>query len=182
VRRAVLRFPAGLGIEIPHLRSCSITRLRTLGAAGCPAESQLGHGHALAEAQAGSQIITEGVSLQLFLGPFNNSLQPSFEILAQGNTPFDERVVLTGTAVPDKPPYGEDLVISIPSIPTVPLEPDASIVTMSLTVGVTKPRNPSDANTVVVPNSCPRGGFPFAADFIYANGSSGDSFATTPCP
>jgi hypothetical protein len=182
VRRAVLRFPAGLGIEIPHLRSCSIARLRTLGASGCPAQSQLGHGHALAEARAGSQIITEGISLWLFLGPFNNSLQPSFEILAQGYTPFDERVVLTGIAIPDKPPYGEDLVISIPSIPTVPLEPDASIVTMSLTVGVSKPRNPNDANTVVMPTSCPSDGFPFAAEFTYADGSSGNSLATAPCP
>jgi hypothetical protein len=181
VRRSVLRFPAGLGIEIPHLRSCSIARLRTHGPSGCSTQSLLGHGHALAEAQAGSQIITENISLWVFLGPFKN-LQPTFEILGQGYTPFDERVVLTGTALPDNPPYGEDLVINIPPIPTLPLEPDASIVTMSLTVGVSKPHNPREANTIVVPPSCPAGGFPFAASFTYANDTSGSTLATAPCP
>jgi hypothetical protein len=181
VRRAVLRFPAELGIEIPHLRSCAIARLRARGANGCPAQSLLGRGHALAEAQAGSQIITEDISLWLFLGPFHN-LQPTFEILGQGYTPFDERVVLAGTVLPDNPPYGEDLVMSIPPIPTLPLEPDASIVSMSLTVGASKPRHPRDANTVVVPPSCPAGGFPFAAEFTYADNSTGSARATAPCP
>ena len=181
VRRSVLRFPAGLGIEIPHLRSCSIARLRAHGAGGCPAQALLGHGHALAEAQAGSQLITEGISLWLFVGPFHN-LEPTFEILGQGYTPFDERVVLTGTVLPDSAPYGEDLVMNIPPIPTIPLEPDASMVTMSLTVGVSKPRDPRNANMVVVPARCPPGGFPFAADFTYADGSGGSSSSTVPCP
>jgi hypothetical protein len=179
VRRSVLRFPAGLGIEIPHLRSCSIARLRTRGPSGCSAQSELGHGHALAEALAGSQLITENISLWLFLGPFHN-LEPTFEILGQGFTPFDERVVLTGSVAIDRPPYGEDLVLSIPPIPTVPLEPDASIVDMSLTVGTSKPT--AQANTVVVPPSCPAGGFPFAAEFTYADGSSSSALAGAGCP
>lgn len=181
VRRSVLRFPANLGIEIPHLRSCSIARLRARGASGCSSQSLLGRGHALAEAQAGSQLIAEDISLWLFVGPFHN-LQPTFEILGQGYTPFDQRVVLTGTVLPDTPPYGEDLVMNVPPIPTIPLEPDASIVTMSLTVGVSKPRFPSVANTVVVPSSCPAGGFPFGADFTYADGSAGSALASAPCP
>jgi hypothetical protein len=181
IRRAILRFPAGLGIEIPHLRSCSPARLRARGAGGCPAQSQLGHGHALAEAQAGSQIITENIALGLFLGPFVN-LEPTFEVLGQGYTPFDERVVLTGTVAVDNPPYGEDLILSVPSIPTLPLEPNASIVSMELTVGTSKPRNPREANTVVVPSRCPKGGFPFAADFTYADGSSTSALASAPCP
>lgn len=87
VRRAILRFPSGLGIEIPHLRSCSIARLRARGPSGCSAQSELGRGHALAEAMAGSQLITENISLWLFLGPFHN-LEPSFEIFGQGITPL----------------------------------------------------------------------------------------------
>jgi hypothetical protein len=181
VRRAILRFPAGLGIEIPHLRSCDIGRLRARGPNACPPQSQLGRGRALAEAQAGSQTIAEDISLSLFLGPFHN-LQPTFELLGQGFTPFDERVVLSGTVRPDNPPYGEDLVMSIAPIPTLPLEPDASIVTMSLTVGVSKPSHPRTANTVVVPPSCPASGFPFAAALTYADGSSGIALATAPCP
>jgi hypothetical protein len=181
VRRSILRFPLGLGIEIPHLRSCSTTRLRAHGPRGCSSQSLLGQGHAVAEAQAGSQVVSEEIALWLFLGPFHN-LEPTFEILGQGFTPFDERVVLSGTVLPDNPPYGEDLVLSVPSIPTLPLEPNASISTMTLTVGTRKPRDPRNANTVVVPGRCPVGGFPFAASFTYADGSTGEASAAAPCP
>jgi hypothetical protein len=181
VSRTVLRFPAGLGVEIPHLLSCSPARLRAQGPKGCPAQSLLGRGYALAEAQAGSQIIREGIKLTLFVGPFHN-LQPTFEIFGQGYSPFDEHVVLTGTVRPDNPPYGEDLVLSIPPIPTLPLEPDASILNMALTVGTVKPRHPITVNTIVVPHSCPAGGFPFAAEFTYADGSTSSALAHATCP
>ncbi len=107
---------------------------------------------------------------------------PAFEILGQGYTPFDQRMVFTGTATPDRAPYGEDLVMSIPPIPTLPLEPDASIVTLSLTVGTRARRHLSDVNTIVVPGSCPLGGFPFAAEFTYADGSHGSTLAAALCP
>ncbi|HLM86033.1 MAG TPA: hypothetical protein VK272_07595 [Solirubrobacteraceae bacterium] len=181
VRRSILRFPAGMTLEVPHLRSCSASRLRARGATGCPAESALGRGHALVEAHVGSQTLTENVSLWVFLGPLQN-LQPSIEILAQGYTPFDERVVLDGTMLPTGGPYGEALTLSIPPIPTLTFEPDASIVTFSLVIGAHEQRKARDANTVRLPASCPRGGFPFAAEFSYADGSSGSSVNTAPCP
>jgi hypothetical protein len=53
---------------------------------------------------------------------------------------------------------------------------------MSLTVGVSKPRHPREANTIIVPSRCPAGGFPFAADFTYADGSSGNTINKVPCP
>jgi hypothetical protein len=181
VRRALLRLPAGLSLEIPELRSCAVGRLWARGAGGCPAQSEIGHGHALVEARAGSQIVSEEISLWVFLGPLLSS-GPTFAVLGQGRTPFDERLVLPGTVVSDNPPYGEDLVVLISPIPTLPLEPDASIVAMSLTVGVSHPRHPREANTVVVPSVCPAGGFPFAAEFTYADGSTGGALATSSCP
>jgi hypothetical protein len=180
IRRAILRFPAGMSVEIPALRSCTAKHLRTFGARGCPAGSQLGSGHALAEVQAGSQTMTEDIALSVFLGPLRN-LQPTVEVLAQGYTPFDERVVFTGTMLPDIAPYGERLVMSIPAIHSLPLEPDASIVDLSLTVGASH-RHAQITSAVVVPSDCPAGGFPFAAEFTYADGSSGSAQASTPCP
>ncbi len=180
VRRSVLQFPAGLSLEIPKLRSCTTARLRARGPSGCPAQSEIGSGHALVEVRAGTLILTEEVTLWAFLGEPRN-LQPTFEILAQGYTPLDERMVFTGMVLPDEAPYGEELVLSIPRIPTLPLEPDASIVSFSLTIGASKRPGKHDANTVVVPSSCPLGGFPFAAEFTYADGSDGSARATVPC-
>jgi hypothetical protein len=181
VRRSVVKFPAGLGLDIPSLRSCSAVRLRARGAGGCPVQAKLGSGHAVVEARAGSQLITESIKLWVFLGPLQN-FQPTFEVLGEGSTPRQERVVLSGTVVPDHAPYGETLVLNIPPIPTLPLEPDASISALSFTVG-TRPQLVSrHSNTVVVPASCPLGGFPFAAEFGYADGSSASALATALCP
>jgi hypothetical protein len=181
VRRSVLRLPAGLSLEVPSLRSCTAARLRARGTRGCPPQSKLGGGHALVEAHAGSQILTEEVALWTFLGAPRN-LQPTFEVLGQGYTPLEKRVVFTGVVLEDRAPYGEELVMSIPPISTLPLESDASIVTFSLTIGASKRHLASGANSVRVPSSCPVGGFPFAAEFSYADGSSGTTFATVPCP
>jgi len=180
VRHALLRFPVGLNIEIPQLRSCSATRLRKRGPSSCPPQSHLGNGEALAEVHAGSQVLAERVRLWVFLGPLHN-LSPTFLILGRGYTPFDEQVVISGSVVPDSSPFGEDLSMAIPPIPTLPLEPDASIVSMSLTVGSTAAGS-SHATTVLVPRHCPAQGLPFAATFTYADGSTGEAAATTRCP
>ncbi len=177
---SILRLPTGLGMEIPHLRSCAPERLRLLGARGCPAQSWLGVGRALVRAPLGSQQLGESISLWVFLGPLRD-LQPTFELLAQGYTPFDERVVLSGTVLPDNPPYGEDLVLPVPAIPTLALEPEASIASMSLTIGASR-RSARESNTTIEPARCPTGGFPFAAELTYTDGSTQDASTVTPCP
>lgn len=180
VRRVLLRFPAGLNVEIPLLRSCDESRLRAHGPGACPPRSHIGGGHALAVVHAGSQSIAEHITLWVFLGPLHN-LSPTFLVLGRGYSPFNERVVIAGSALSDSLPFGEDLAMTLPPIPTLPLEPDASIVNMSLSVGSTSP-HASHTATVVVPHRCPAGGFPFAAAFTYADGSSGRAFATAHCP
>jgi len=182
VRRAVLRLPAGLTLEIPSLRSCSTARLEARGARGCPRQSEIGTGHALVEANLGAQPITETATLRAFLGPPTENLQPTFEILGQGYTPIGQEMVLTATALADRPPYGEQLVMSIPPIPSIPPEPDASISSFSLTIGSDSPHRPRDANTILIPSSCPAGGFPFAAEFTYADGTVGSALARIACP
>jgi hypothetical protein len=177
----VLRLPAGLSIEIPRLRICPPARLRAHGVSGCPSQSEIGSGHALVEVRAGSQLITEETQLWAFLGPPKN-LEPTFEILGQGRTPIDERVVLSGTVAPATAPFGEELVMKIPPIATLPFEPDASVSSVSLTIGAKSLRSSRDSSAIVVPSSCPLGGFPFAAEFTYADGATGSSPATAVCP
>jgi hypothetical protein len=179
--RSTVRLPAGVTLEVPRLRSCSAPRLRARGIRGCPAASAIGHGQALVKAHDGSQTISENVSLWVFLGPLNN-LQPSIEVFGQGYTPFDEQLILTGTVLPAEGPYGEALALSIPPIPTLALEPDASIVTLSLVIGARARGDARDVNAVRLPSTCPPGGFPFAGEFTYADGSSGTSLGTAACP
>jgi hypothetical protein len=182
LRRSVLRFPAGMSVDIPSLHACSARRLRALGPSGCPARSEIGRGSAFAEVLAGSELLREHVAMWAFVGPLQNS-GPTVEILARGHTPFDKQVVLTGRVLPDSPPYGEKLVLSIPAIHTLRFEPDASMRTFSLTLGADRRQHPTrNTNAIVVPASCPPGGFPFAAEFTYADGSGDSALTTTPCP
>lgn len=180
VRSATLHFPAGLTLNVPHLRSCSESRLQALGADSCPAASGLGRGHAVVAGYIGSELVAENVSLRLFLGPLRN-LQPTVEVFGEGLSPIAEQVVLDGSVFADAAPYGERLVLAIPPIATVPPEPDASIPTFSLTVGTSGSQR-RDRATVHVPKRCPKGGFPLVAEFAYADGSSGLVRAAIPCP
>jgi hypothetical protein len=175
VSRSSLRLPAGLSLDIPHLRTCSALRLQAVGPSGCPARSAIGVGRAVVASQFGAQLSLENVTLSAFLGPPRN-LQPTFEILGTGYTPIGEQMVLEATATAVRAPYGEELTMSIPPIPTFPDQPDASVLSFSLTIGA------DGQNQVVVPSRCPAGGLPFAARFSYADGSHGDAFATVPCP
>ena len=180
VRRALLSFPAGLTLDIPQLSACSAPRLRARGSSGCSSQSQLGGGHALVVAPLGSQTITEAISLSIFLGVPQN-LQPTVEVLGQGLTPFDQQVLLSGATLSGRAPYGEELAISIPPIPTLPLEPDASMASISLVIGHAH-ASARNANAVLIPARCPQGGFPFAGEFTYADGSVSTATATVPCP
>ncbi len=181
LRRAVVHFPPGLTLDVPKLHSCTAARLRAHGAHGCPARSQIGTGHALADVHAGSTVESEEASIAVFVGPPQGA-DPTVEIVGQGYSPLEEREVITATALPDNPPYGEKLVMSVPAIPTIPLEPNASIVSFSVTIGGKAARKHHNPNTALLPSHCPVGGFPFAAEFSYENGSTSTSTATVPCP
>jgi hypothetical protein len=69
--------------------------------------------------------------------------------------------------------------------------PDVSIVSVQATIGpshLTYYKHvhgrlvPFSPRGVSVPERCPRGGFPFAAEFTFQDGSSASAQTTVPCP
>ena len=150
VHRSVLSLPAGLTLEVPSLRSCSAARLQAHGPDSCPPQSLIGRGHALAEALAGSEVISEEVALWAFIGPPQGN-NPTLELVGEGSTPVPAQVVVTGTVVPARPPYGEQLVIPIPPIPSLPSVSETSLANLTLTIGASGPHPARGANTVLVP-------------------------------
>jgi hypothetical protein len=173
VRTIVARLPAGLGIDLRGVRSCQPARLRRAGAAGCPPGSLLGRGHAALVVHAGSQTLPEQAAVWAFRGP-DDGASPTLEILSQGYTPLDRRTISTAVLTGARAPYGSQLTVSIPPIPTLVYEPDASFASLSLTI--------ARAGTLAVPRSCPSGGFPFAATSTFAGGSTATATASLPCP
>ncbi len=179
----VVRLPAGLKIDLHGVGTCAKSRLRRRGAAGCPAGSLVGRGHALMSVHAGSLAVGEESTITIFRGP-NRGARPTLEIFGHGETPLDQSSISTAVLEPAGAPYGLKLTVSIPAIPTLVLEPNASFVSLSLTVGGVghSPRAHAAAGAILVPRSCPAGGFPFAASFAFADGSAARASATAACP
>jgi len=178
VSREVLHLPARLRFIDQGVGICSRARLVARGARGCPKRDRVGAGHALMEVHAGASNITEEANLLAFLGPSHNGV-PTIEVMGQGETPLEERVVLSGTFAPDQAPFGEALTLPIPPIPTVPLEPNASTISATIAIGVR--RHGKVEVGVVLPRRCPAGGLPFAAEFSYENGTTSHTTARVGC-
>ncbi len=183
LRGLVVRLPAGLAVNLRGAEVCQPSRLRSRGASGCAPGSLVGRGHALMKVHAGSQAVPEEAAVSIYRGPNRGSRQ-TLEIFSQGSTPLDERTIAGGVIEPDSGHYGSKVTVSIPAIPTLVLEPDASFISLSLTIGGIgrRPRAHTAAGSIVVPRSCPATGFPFAAEFTFAGGATANASATVACP
>lgn len=179
LRTVVVQLPIGLHFQLGGLAVCQPARLRRSGPSGCPSSSLVGRGHALLQVHAGTEPIDEEASLWVERGPEHEGL-PSFGIFGQGYTPLYQSAVGTELLQTAKPPYGYRAVTTVPPIPTVMYEPNASFESLSLSFGSIKHRG--GAGTFFTPRTCPAGGFPFAAQVTYANGESASTTATVPCP
>jgi hypothetical protein len=171
----VVHLPSGLGVSLRGLGICARGRLLSKGPSGCPPSSLLGSGSATLEVHAGSQTLPEQTTIAAFRGP-NRGNRPTLEIFGHGETPLDQSTLSTAVVEPDTAPHGLKLSISIPPIPTLVLEPDASFVSLSLTVGH------AGRGAIAVPRRCPGGGFPLAASFAFADRSTASAATLVPCP
>jgi hypothetical protein len=132
----------------------------------------------LLEVHAGSQSIPEEAQLSAVRATDRGG-RPTFAIYGQGQTPLQQHTISTATVSRDAAPYGSRLTVSVPPIPTLVLEPDASIISLSLTLGGGRAHA---AGALTVPRRCPAGGFPFAAEFGFAGGSRATATARVRCP
>jgi hypothetical protein len=183
LRLIALHLPAGLGIELRGSSSCPLARLSQRGGSGCPQASLVGRGHAQLEVHAGSQTIPEQAVLSVFRGPSRGGA-PTLEILGVGSTPLNERTISTAILRGDHAPYGTELTISIPAIPTLVYEPNASFDSLTVTLGgiAGDPRAHTAGARILVPRRCRAGGFPFAADVSFADRSTTHAATAVPCP
>ena len=178
-------YPRNLGFATSGLgvAACLPATLETLGAEACPANSKMGTGSAEVEIPIGPEIVTEHVTIEVFAGP---SPDGYLHILAyvSGKYPILAQVVLAGVLLPGH------LSIVIPPIPSLPAGPYVAVTHMSLTLGghlVYYERRGSRTVAyrppgVGLPRSCPHGGFAFAANFRFIDGSRSAARAAVPCP
>jgi hypothetical protein len=187
-----LRMPAGMNYTTTTLglSICQPASLLANGIAGCPPNSRLGYGSALVEVPFGVGNGHEIPELQAVAAP---SRAGNLVVLfyANGLFPVSAQLTFAGEVLPDTGRFGSQLQTNVPLVASVPGGPDVSIVNVQSTIGpahltyykhVHGRRVAFHPRGVAVPERCPRGGFPFAANFTFQDGSATTAATTVPCP
>jgi hypothetical protein len=187
-----LSYPESLGIAFSRLGlvTCTQAQLEASGVSGCPENSIMGFGGATAEISLGSDVVGEPVPLTILRAPDEEGhLSLLFD--AVGTYPLNTSAVFPGALLPASPPYGGQVSINVPLIPSLPGAPDVAIVRLRATLGPSGVTyfKPLEGRTIVyqppgilLPNICPKGGFPFAAQFSFVDGSHASARTVEPCP
>lgn len=187
-----LSYPAHFGIATSGLglSTCTPAVLEVQGPEGCAPDSQMGYGSALAEVQIGAEILRESVSTSIFMAPIENG-NITLLMFVEGRAPVFTQFVLGGQLLPAPPPFGGTLAIAVPLVQSAPGDPDAAVVRLKSTIGprgITYFRRRHGRLVayrpmgILLPNRCPHGGFPFAATFTFADGTSTSAPAAVRCP
>jgi len=187
-----LQMPAGMNYTTTTLglAICQPASLLARGLAGCPSNSRLGYGSALVEVPFGTGAGHEIPEIQAVAGPSpNGNLVVLF--YANGLFPVAAQLTFSGEVLPDSGHFGSQLSTTVPLVTSVPGGPDVSIVSVQSTIGPSHltyykhvhgrlvsfhPRG------VSVPERCPHGGFPFAAEFTFQDQTRASATTTVPCP
>lgn len=190
--RMDLQMPAGMNYTTTTLglALCQPSMLLAKGLAGCPPNSRLGYGSANVEVPFGTGAGHEIPEIQALAGP---SPRGNLVVLfyANGLDPVYAQLTFSGEVLPDTGRFGSQLVADVPLVTSVPGGPDVSIVSVQATIGpshLTYYKHvhgrlvPFRPRGVSVPERCPRGGFPFSAEFTFLDGSSTSAQTAVPCP
>ena len=187
-----LYYPANLGIGTSDLglETCSAATLEAHGPEACPSQSQMGYGKGLVEIPFGPEILTETTQTTIFMASLRDG-HLGLLFYANGHSPVAAQIVFHGVVLPASSPFGGDLATTIPLVPTLPEAPNASLVQLHSTIGPlhltyyehTRGKFRSyHPRGIILPRTCPRGGFHFAASFSFEDGTHTSAHTVVPCP
>ena len=187
-----LRYPENLGVATSGLglATCSATRIEAFGPHHCPADSVMGIGNAIAEFPVGLEIVHESAPVSIFRAPDQNG-QLALLLYITAANPVGVQIALPSMLLGATAPYGGSVQIGVPLVPSFPDAPDVAVVQLTATLGPlgityyervhghTIAYHPQG---VLLPEHCPRGGFPFAAELGFVDGSTASARTVVPCP
>lgn len=187
-----LLLPSGLSIATSDLglETCSPASLEQSGLAGCPPDSLMGRGSAAAEVPFGSAFVTEQAPITLFSGPLQNG-HPQLLFFASGEYPVLANIIFGALVMPAQAPFGGLLNATLPLLPSVPEGPDVALVRLQTTIGAKgityyeRVKGKTIAfhpRGILLPKSCPRGGFPFTAHLTFQDATNASASTAVPCP
>jgi len=181
---------SGLGLE-----NCLFSRLEEWGPRGCPVDALMGRGTATAEIPIQGEMLAESAQVEVFSAPVRDG-RLALWVYAHARSPVSAELVFPATVVPARPPYGEAIDTRVPLVPSVPGAPDVAVTRFQMALGSTGSgpgrfvyyrsvrgrRVAYTPNGLLLPPSCPHGGFPFGAQFTFEDQSTATAHTTVPCP
>jgi hypothetical protein len=191
LRSFALRLPPGMGFATSSLglEPCPPELLARAGPEGCPADSRMGFGDALAQVPAQSTI-QEHASVTVLFGPYDGE-EETVLFFIEGKWPANREIILTSHLLGIAAPHGATLQAEVPLLPVWPLGPEIGLTRLQSTIGPAgityyrRVRGRMVAFTprgLSLPRRCPRGGFRFAATFTFVDGASSTARTSVPCP
>jgi hypothetical protein len=182
--------PAGLGLDVNGVGICNPAALESNGPQACPASSRAGFGRGIGLFELAKEVIKEGFTTDLFRGP-NEGGHVTVLLYLNAVTPVSVQLVFKAPVLPQPKPYGLGFSFVIPPIQTLPGASDASLGSAQLTIGapnaayyekVHGKRKLVHVKGLIVPKSCPTGGFPVQTRFSFEDGSTVVNKSTIRCP
>jgi hypothetical protein len=193
VRNIVVRFPAGMNANVSELGLgiCEPSRLMSEGPEGCPHNSIVGFGTAVSEVEVEGGILPESANVTTFFGPPKTDNEVLF--YAWGHSPVEAGLVFSGQLRKENgvSEFGSAMETDVPLVPTWPEGPDVALTHFESTVGpdnltyyvhnhgkieAFRPRG------IAVPTTCPRGGFRFAVELSFIDGTKASARSRVHCP
>jgi hypothetical protein len=189
---ASIRYPAGLNISLSGLgiETCSAQTLELSGPQGCPPDSLMGEGRAIAEFPVKHQVFRETAQIAIVRGAEQEG-RLAMLLYVYNETAVNAELILPSQLFPGVRPFGGRLQIQVPLVTTLPEAPDLAVAELQLVLG------PKDLiyyerahgkqirykpAGVRLPGHCPRGGFPFAIQLGFLGGSHASARTAVPCP
>jgi hypothetical protein len=187
-----LRMPAGINYSTTTLglAICQPAALLARGLAGCSPNSRLGYGDAFVEVPFGVGSGREIPEIQALMGPpHDGNIVVLFYV--NGVAPVSAQLIFTGEVLSDSGLFGSRLAATVPPIASIAGGSNVSVLSVRSTIGpshLTYYRRSHGRRVafhpvgVSLPERCPRGGFPFSAEFGFEDGSRTSATTTVPCP
>jgi hypothetical protein len=182
--------PAGLMIDLRGAGTCTAAKLEASGAGGCPANSRAGFGGGMGLLELAKEIIREPYTLDFFVAPKEQG-HLRLLVYVHAVSPALVELVLVAKEIHAPKPFGLGFTVDVPPIPTLPEASNASVESTFLTFGATNVayyRTVHGRKTLfhvrglIVPKTCPPGGFQSEATIDFADGSTTTVKPTIPCP
>jgi hypothetical protein len=153
---------AGVRMHPEAFGKCMEATLEHIGPRGCPTSSIASAvGSALGEVTFGTERVPEEAELRAFFA------EGGFLFYTAGHSPVLLELVSKGHYInPHQPPYGEELIVLVPPVATLPGAPLASVKTLKIKAGAAIKKGKKIVSYGTLPTKC-KGGLPLKTEVIF---------------